>query len=153
MEVNLSIRGSDQEVSEFFTALVGNEAGSILEKLNAIGAISKSGPSTDELYPIVKSLSWTTIYLCHLLAQAKHNMLSTSVLKDMFDVSERAAAARVGGLVKVCKRNDVEPFIKIKTYGDTKTLTLREGVVPIVLHYLEENSTAYADWLSTFSQQ
>ena len=152
MQVNLSISGSEQEVSEFFTALVGHEAGNVLEKLHAIGAISKSGPVTDELYPIVKSLSWSTIYLCHLLAQAKDRTLKTTVLNDMFGISERAAAARVGGLVKVCTRTGVEPFIKIKNYGNTKTLTLREEVAPIVLHYVEENSTGYDDWLSTFSQ-
>lgn len=152
MQVNLSISGSDKEVSDFFTALVGHEAGSVLEKLHDIGAISKSSPVADELYPIIKSLSWSTIYLCHLLAQANKDLtLNTTVLNDTFGINDRAASARVGGLVKVCNRTGVEPFIKIRTYDSTKTLTLREEVVPMLERYIEENRADYDDWVSNFS--
>jgi len=150
MEISLNIKGSEQEVTEFFTALVGQQAGSLLEKLHSMGALSVDGPDTSELSAIVQNLSWSTIYMCHALALTPDEPLSLETLREEFAIEERAAAARVGGLVKVCTRKNTEPFIRIRQVTQhRKEYSLRKDLVPALMHYVKRNDTDYRDWLTS----
>ena len=155
MEIHFSIKGSDEEVLNFFEQLVGEpRASALIVALDEAGAISRESPVDDPVFELLYEVSWKTFYLCHilyvegLLNEEGNYSLSYDYLEENWDLSGRSIASRIGGNVKIAERLDITPILSTRKRQDSRYCILSREAGHILQYTLKEWDAEYQEWLA-----
>lgn len=155
MEIHFSIKGSDEEVLNFFDRFVGEpRASALIRALDEAGAISRESPIDDPIFELLYEVSWKTFYLCHILYvedlfnEEGNYSLPYDYLGTNWNLLDRSIASRIGGNVKIAQRLGISPILSTRKRQDSRYCILSREAGHVLQYTLTEWDADYREWLA-----
>jgi hypothetical protein len=159
MQLELSIKGSPSELSEFLTNLSsGDKVSDLVSRLVSDGQINlHTMAGVEEKESVFSQVKFGTIYLCRLIIACGETVDDGRILsfEDILAESEdyentmesRQVSSRIGGLKKVTERLGLPPVIEITRKNKERYARFNTEYESPLERFVLKNDEQWLEWL------